>query len=148
MFNTLLFYSSLPIIEVLISKHQDSNNNFTMKNFPFTGAAPVAFDKFPFYQVLYTLHILSFCYKYSWNWNVQFMHLQIIYIHQVLATNICALFMLATDALIASALLHTCGHFAVLKQQLKELDSCIYCVCIISFVYSFTVKLMELSSKQ
>ncbi|XP_076545049.1 uncharacterized protein LOC117609441 [Osmia lignaria lignaria] len=102
MFNTLLFYSSLPIIEVLISKHQDSNNNFTMKNLPFTGAAPVAFVKFPFYQI--------------------------IYIHQVLATNICALIMLATDALIASALLHTCGHFAVLKQQLKELDSYIYCI--------------------
>lgn len=130
MFNALLFYSSLPIIEVLISKHQDSNNNFTMKNFPFTGAAPVAFDKFPFYQVLYTLRIFLLL-QIQFNWNVQFMHVQIIYIHQVLATNICALIMLATDALIAAALLHTCGHFAVLKQQLKELESCIYRVCII-----------------
>lgn len=34
--------------------------------------------------------------------------------------------MLATDGLIATALLHTCGHFAVLRKNVKQLDSYIY----------------------
>nr|XP_012139624.1 PREDICTED: odorant receptor 13a-like isoform X1 [Megachile rotundata] len=102
MCNALLFYSSLPIIEILISKSQVSNNNSTIKKFPFTGTSPAAFHKFPFYEMMY--------------------------IFQMLATNICSLIMLATDGIIAIALLHTCGHFAVLKQKLKNLDSCIYCI--------------------
>lgn len=38
--------------------------------------------------------------------------------------------MLAIDSLIATALLHTCGHFTVLKENLKNLDTYIYDVCI------------------
>lgn len=34
--------------------------------------------------------------------------------------------MLAIDSLIATALLHTCGHFIVLKENLKNLDTYIY----------------------
>ncbi|XP_033177111.1 odorant receptor 13a-like isoform X3 [Bombus vosnesenskii] len=41
--------------------------------------------------------------------------------------------MLATDGLIATALLHTCGHFAVLRKNVKQLDSYIYRVCIVFY---------------
>ncbi|XP_043511546.1 odorant receptor 13a-like [Frieseomelitta varia] len=96
MCNALLFFFSLPIIEILIIKHEDSDN-LTMKNFPFVALYPIAFYKFPFYQI--------------------------VYVSQILATSICCLVILATDGLIATALLHTCGHFAVLRKNLKQLDS-------------------------
>ncbi|XP_076479271.1 odorant receptor 13a-like [Bombus vancouverensis nearcticus] len=98
MCNALLFFFSLPIIEILITKHEDSDN-FTM-NFPFAASYPVAFYKFPLYEIAYA--------------------------SQILATSICCLVMLATDGLIATALLHTCGHFAVLRKNVKQLDSYIY----------------------
>lgn len=49
MCNALLFFFSLPIIEILITKHEDSDN-FTM-NFPFAASYPMAFYKFPLYEV-------------------------------------------------------------------------------------------------
>lgn len=42
---------------------------------------------------------------------------------------------LATDTLIATALLHTCGHFKILKENLKQLNSDIYCVYMVHIIY-------------
>ncbi|XP_053981118.1 odorant receptor 13a-like [Hylaeus volcanicus] len=101
-FNALLFFFSLPIIETLITTMQDSTNNLTKKSFPFVALYPLAFYNFPFYEI--------------------------IYVSQILATTVCGLMILATDTLIATALLHTCGHFKILKENLKQLDSDIYCI--------------------
>ncbi|XP_043785588.1 odorant receptor 13a-like [Apis laboriosa] len=98
MCNALLLFFSLPIIEILIKN--ENLNNFTIKNFPFAASYPITFYKFPFYEIAY--------------------------ISQILATSICCLMMLAIDSLIATALLHTCGHFIVLKENLKNLDTYIY----------------------
>lgn len=58
MCNTLLFFFSLPIIEILIIKHEDSDN-LTIKNFPFVALYPIAFYKFPFYQVFHFISITN-----------------------------------------------------------------------------------------
>lgn len=49
--------------------------------------------------------------------------------------------MLAIDSLIATALLHTCGHFTVLKENLKNLDTYIYDVCIFFYHYNNNIYL-------
>lgn len=49
---------------------------------------------------------------------------------QMVATSICGLLILATDTLISTALLHTCGHYEILKETLKQVDLDIYNVCI------------------
>ncbi|KOC68700.1 Putative odorant receptor 13a, partial [Habropoda laboriosa] len=109
MCNALLFFCSLPIIEIFVTEHQNSDN-LTLKNFPFAATYPTVFYNFPFYEIAY--------------------------VSQALATSICCLMILATDGLIATAVLHTCGHFAVLKENLRRLDLCIYRVCItLSYVF-------------
>ncbi|XP_076182252.1 odorant receptor 13a-like [Ptiloglossa arizonensis] len=95
-FNSLLFFFSLPIIETFITIIQHSTNNLTERNFPFVASYPLAFYSFPLYEI--------------------------VYVSQILATSICGLMILATDTLIATALLHTCGHFKILKENLKQLN--------------------------
>ncbi|CAK9833675.1 Odorant receptor 13a [Anthophora retusa] len=95
MCNALLFFCSLPVIEIFITEYRNSDNS-TAKNFPFAATYPIVFYSFPFYEIAY--------------------------MSQVLATSICCLMILATDGLIATAMLHTCGHFAVLKKNFNQLD--------------------------
>ncbi|KZC05825.1 Putative odorant receptor 13a [Dufourea novaeangliae] len=96
--NALLFFYSLPVIDSFMSIIRDTNDNSTVpKNFPFVASYPLTFYKFPFYEI--------------------------VYISQMLGTCICGLMIVATDTLIASALLHTCGHFKILKRNLRQLDS-------------------------
>ncbi|XP_076235029.1 odorant receptor 13a-like [Calliopsis andreniformis] len=96
-FNALLFFFSLPIIDAFITFIQDSTSNFTVKGFPFVASYPLAFYDFPFYEI--------------------------VYVSQMLATTTCGLMILAIDTLIATALLHTCGHYEILKENLKQLNS-------------------------
>ncbi|XP_076381187.1 odorant receptor 13a-like [Megalopta genalis] len=79
-----------------------TNNSTVLKDFPFVATYPSGFYNFPYYET--------------------------VYISQMIATSICGLMILATDTLIASALLHTCGHFQILKENLKQVDSDIYCL--------------------
>ncbi|XP_076632768.1 odorant receptor 13a-like [Colletes latitarsis] len=106
--NSLLFFYSVPIIEIFFTIIQDSTNNLTQKNFPFVASYPLAFYNFPLYEITY--------------------------VSQILATSICGLMILATDTLIATAVLHTCGHFKIIKENLKQINSDIYCVCMINSV--------------
>ncbi|XP_076654503.1 odorant receptor 13a-like [Halictus rubicundus] len=101
--NALLFFFSVPIIEIIFNAAYVSNNNSTvLRDFPFVASYPLAFYNFPFYEA--------------------------VYVSQMVATSVCGLMILATDTLIASALLHTCGHFQILKENLKQVDSEIYCL--------------------
>ncbi|XP_076230127.1 odorant receptor 22c-like isoform X2 [Nomia melanderi] len=97
--NALLFFFSVPIVNIFIIQGS-SNNSTVLKNFPFLASYPLAFYNFPLYET--------------------------VYVSQILATSACGFMMLATDTLIASALLHTCGHFQILKENLKQLNSDIY----------------------
>lgn len=60
---------------------------------------------------------------------------------QILATSISCFIILGIDGIIATALLHTCGHFAVVKKNLEQLDShinrvCIvFCIIIVFYIY-------------
>lgn len=54
----------------------------------------------------------------------------------MLATSMCGLMILATDTLIATAFLHTCGHFEILKENFKQLNSGIHGVRKIHIRYS------------
>lgn len=40
----------------------------------------------------------------------------------MIATSICGLLLLATDTLIATAVIHTCGHFVTLQKSLTNLN--------------------------
>lgn len=40
-----------------------------------------------------------------------------------MATSLCGLVILGTDTLIATALFHTCGHFRVLQQEIKNIST-------------------------
>nr|QHN69101.1 odorant receptor 15 [Sirex noctilio] len=93
-FNALLFFFSLPPIEILIAKTNGALN--VDKHFPFSATYP------------------TFCYE-SFSFEV-------IYASQMIATIVCGLVILATDTLIATALLHTCGHFAILQKNLMKLN--------------------------
>ncbi|XP_078035686.1 odorant receptor 13a-like [Augochlora pura] len=102
-FNALLLFFSVPIIDIITNIIFASSNSTTvLKNFPFVAMYPLTFYNFPYYEI--------------------------VYISQMIATSICGLLILATDTLIASALLHTCGHFQILKANLKQVDSDIYCL--------------------
>ncbi|XP_026671568.1 odorant receptor 13a-like isoform X2 [Ceratina calcarata] len=97
-FKYLEEYATLPIIDVLFQNQE--SDNVTVKNFPFAATYPTTFYKFPCYEIAY--------------------------VSQMLATSICCLIMLATDGLIATAVLHTCGHFAVVRKNIQQLDSYIH----------------------
>ncbi|XP_011304532.1 odorant receptor 13a-like [Fopius arisanus] len=47
---------------------------------------------------------------------------EIVYLSQLLATSTCGLIILGTDTLIATALLHTCGHFAIIERNISRLN--------------------------
>ncbi|OAD54307.1 Odorant receptor 85e [Eufriesea mexicana] len=51
MCNALLFFYSLPIIEIFSPKNKDSGN-FTTRSLPFVASYPMVFYKFPFYETL------------------------------------------------------------------------------------------------
>ncbi|XP_015602816.1 odorant receptor 13a isoform X1 [Cephus cinctus] len=94
--NALLFFFSLPPIEILILKFNGTYKS-SDKHFPFPATYPDFLKEFPYFQI--------------------------VYFSQIIATMTCALVILATDTLIATALFHTCGQFVVIQQKLELLSS-------------------------
>ncbi|KYN10084.1 Putative odorant receptor 13a [Trachymyrmex cornetzi] len=94
--NSLMFFFSLPIIEIVIAAIKGTNNN-TIKHFPFLALYPEYYYNFPMYEITY--------------------------FSQMIATSLCGLIILGTDTLIATALFHTCGHFKVLKNKIKDIST-------------------------
>ncbi|KAI4484766.1 hypothetical protein M0804_007332 [Polistes exclamans] len=94
-FNALLIFFMLPLIDIFILKYKGILRNDS-NNFPFMASYPDSFYEFPLYEITYT--------------------------SQVIATVICGLLILATDTLIATAIIHTCGHFVTLQKNLNNLN--------------------------
>ncbi|KAG5314534.1 OR13A protein, partial [Pseudoatta argentina] len=94
--NSLMFFFSLPIIEIVIAVIKGTNNN-TIKHFSFLALYPEYYYNFPIYEITY--------------------------FSQMIATSLCGLIILGTDTLIATALFHTCGHFKVLKKKIKNIST-------------------------
>ncbi|XP_011640361.2 odorant receptor 13a-like [Pogonomyrmex barbatus] len=97
--NSLIFFFSLPIIEIFVTVIKDTNNNSTLtsKHLPFLALYPESYYSFPMYEI--------------------------IYLSQMVATSLCGLVILGTDTLIATALFHTCGHFKVLQKKIKNIEN-------------------------
>ncbi|XP_063984830.1 odorant receptor 13a-like isoform X2 [Diachasmimorpha longicaudata] len=92
--NALLFFFSLPLLHLL--PHQRNSHDSDMLRVPFVATYP------------------DFCYHSP--------AYEVVYVSQLLATSTCALIILATDTLIATALLHTCGHFSIIERNMSELN--------------------------
>ncbi|THK33091.1 odorant receptor 13a [Diachasma alloeum] len=92
--NALLFFYSLPLLHLL--PHPGNSEQSERLRVPFLATYP------------------EFCYHSP--------AYEFVYISQLLATSTCALIILATDTLIATALLHTCGHFAIIERNISELN--------------------------
>ncbi|XP_035727344.1 odorant receptor 13a-like [Vespa mandarinia] len=94
-FNVLVVFFTLPLIDVFILKYKGmvgNNSNY----FPFMASYPDSFYEFPLYEV--------------------------VYVSQMIATSICGLLLLAIDTLIATAVIHTCGHFVTLQKSLNNIN--------------------------
>ncbi|XP_024873688.1 odorant receptor 82a-like isoform X3 [Temnothorax curvispinosus] len=94
--NSLMFFFSLPMIEIFVALIKGPNDNST-RHFPFLALYPESYYNFPMYEI--------------------------IFLSQVVATSLCGLVILGTDTLIATALFHTCGHFKVLQRKIKNIDT-------------------------
>ncbi|XP_011875239.1 PREDICTED: odorant receptor 13a-like isoform X2 [Vollenhovia emeryi] len=94
--NSLMFFFSLPVIEIFITVIKGTNGNST-KHFPFLALYPESYYNFPMYEI--------------------------IYLSQMVATSLCGLVILGTDTLIATALFHTCGHFKILQEKIKNINT-------------------------
>ncbi|XP_015183021.1 PREDICTED: odorant receptor 49b-like [Polistes dominula] len=111
-FNALLIFFTLPLIDIFILKYKGILNNDS-NNFPFMASYPDSFYEFPLYEITY--------------------------ISQVIATVICGLLILATDTLIATAVIHTCGHFVTLQNNLNNLNkSCNMVYAILPYAVNFS----------
>ncbi|XP_047370314.1 odorant receptor 13a-like [Vespa velutina] len=94
-FNVLVVFFTLPLIDVFILKYKGmvgNNSNY----FPFMALYPDSFYEFPLYEI--------------------------VYVSQMIATSICGLLLLAIDTLIATAVIHTCGHFVTLQKSLNNIN--------------------------
>ncbi|XP_025157160.1 odorant receptor 13a-like [Harpegnathos saltator] len=94
--NSLLFFFSLPLIEIFITTLAGFNDNST-KHFPFLALYPKSYYNFPIYEI--------------------------VYLSQMVATSLCGLIILGTDTLIATALFHTCGQFKILQEKIKNITA-------------------------
>ncbi|KAI4487090.1 hypothetical protein M0802_012044 [Mischocyttarus mexicanus] len=94
-FNSLIIFFTLPLIDIFILKYKGILSNDS-NNFPFMALYPDSFYEFPLYEITYT--------------------------SQLIATIVCGLLLLATDTLIATAIVHTCGHFVTLQKNLNNLN--------------------------
>ncbi|KAK2579408.1 hypothetical protein KPH14_003266 [Odynerus spinipes] len=95
-FNALLIFYCLPLLDIFILEYKGMLGN-NSKHFPFLALYPGSFYETPLYEI--------------------------IYISQIMASIACALVILATDTLIATALVHTCGHYFTLQENLKNLNT-------------------------
>ncbi|XP_014616985.1 PREDICTED: LOW QUALITY PROTEIN: uncharacterized protein LOC106794079 [Polistes canadensis] len=110
-FNALLIFFMLPLIDIFILKYKGILSNDS-NSFPFMASYPDFFYEFPLYEITYT--------------------------SQVIATVICGLLILATDTLIATAIIHTCGHFVTLQKNLNNLNkSCNMVYSILFYAANF-----------
>lgn len=55
----------------------------------------------------------------------------------MISTSLCGLVILGTDTLIATALFHTCGHFKILQEKIKNMNTKIDFVSIVILQRSF-----------
>ncbi|KAL6440851.1 hypothetical protein ACFW04_003343 [Cataglyphis niger] len=95
--NSLVFFFSLPIIEIFITVIKNTRDNNSTKHFPFIALYPENYYNFPIYEI--------------------------IYLSQMVATSLCGLVILGTDTLIATALFHTCGHFKIIHEKIENIDT-------------------------
>jgi len=119
--NSLVFFFSLPIMEILIAVIKDISDNST-KHFPFVALYPESCYHFPIYEVKAQFSDLSKLLSMM-TFLLYILFTQVVYFSQIIATSLCGLIILGTDTLIATALFHTCGHFKVLQTKLENIGN-------------------------